>query len=233
MLRVFFILIFYFGIVVISLFFLPALLLPQKVTLYGGKIMGIWSKICLKYLLSVKIEIRGKENIIKNEKFFIACTHQSAFETYYLQVIFNKPVFILKKELTKIPIFGWYLKKIGCISIDRNKINKENLFFMDKIKKNYQKNDRPIVIFPQGTRMDMLDRSNFKKGVTRIYDELQIKCQPVVMNSGSIWPKEGKIFRNKTLVISILKSIDPGLESELFLETLQKNIYNELEGLPN
>ena len=104
---------------------------------------------------------------------------------------------------------------------------------MDKIKKNYQKNDRPIVIFPQGTRMDMLDRSNFKKGVTRIYDELQIKCQPVVMNSGSIWPKEGKIFRNKTLVISILKSIDPGLESELFLETLQKNIYNELEGLPN
>ena len=74
--------------------------------------MGVWCKICLKYLLSVKIEVKGKENLIKEEKFFIACTHQSAFETYYLQVIYNGPVFILKKELMRIPIFGWYLKKL-------------------------------------------------------------------------------------------------------------------------
>ena len=137
MTRFFFTFCFYFGIVCISLLFLPALLLPQKITILGGRVMGVWCKICLKYLLSVKIEVKGKENLIKEEKFFIACTHQSAFETYYLQVIYNGPVFILKKELTRIPIFGWYLKKIGSISIDRNKITRENLGFMDKIKKNY------------------------------------------------------------------------------------------------
>ena len=112
MTRFFFTFCFYFGIVCISLLFLPALLLPQKITILGGRVMGVWCKICLKYLLSVKIEVKGKENLIKEEKFFIACTHQSAFETYYLQVIYNGPVFILKKELTRIPIFGWYLKKI-------------------------------------------------------------------------------------------------------------------------
>ncbi len=233
MTRSLFIFVFYLGIIIISLLFLPALILPQKVTLIGGRLMGVWSKVCLKYLLSVNIEIRGKENFIKDEKFFIASTHQSAFETYYLQVIYNSPVFILKKELTKIPIFGWYLNKIGSISIDRNKVSRENLDFMEKIKKNYKANNRPVVIFPQGTRMNVLDRSQFKKGVIRIYNELKIKCQPVVMNSGAIWPKSGNMGKNKTLVISILKPIEPGLEGKLFLNTLQKNIYNELEKFSN
>ena len=91
--------------------------------------MGHWSRFCLELFLSTKIVIKGSENLIKNEKFFIACSHQSMFETFYLQTIFNSPIFILKKELLSIPIFGWYLKKIKSISIDRNKINKENLDF--------------------------------------------------------------------------------------------------------
>ena len=74
--------------------------------------MGHWSGICLKYFLSTKITIKGKENIIQNNKFFIASSHQSMFETFYLQTIFNAPVFILKRELLLIPIFGWYLKKL-------------------------------------------------------------------------------------------------------------------------
>ena len=229
MTRFFFTFCFYFGIVCISLLFLPALLLPQKITILGGRVMGVWCKICLKYLLSVKIEVKGKENLIKEEKFFIACTHQSAFETYYLQVIYNGPVFILKKELMRIPIFGWYLKKIGSISIDRNKITRENLGFMDKIKKSYRNCSRPVVIFPQGTRTNILDRSQFKKGVVRIYNELKIKCQPIAMNSGEIWPKSGSVGKNKILTISILKPIDPGLEGEFFLNNLQKKIYGELD----
>ena len=117
---------FFLGIILISIVFIPSLFLPQKIVLYGGKIMGQWAKYCLRIFLSVKINIIGKENIITNEKFFIACSHQSMFETFFLQTIFNSPVFILKKELLIIPIFGWYLKKIGSISIKRNKIAKEN-----------------------------------------------------------------------------------------------------------
>ena len=101
---------FFTGIIIISIIFLPALLLPRKITLLGGKLMGYWAGFCLRLFLSVKIIIKGEENIITDRKFFIAASHQSMFETFYLQTIFNSPVFILKKELLQIPIFGWYLK---------------------------------------------------------------------------------------------------------------------------
>ena len=113
MIRNFIFSIFFFtGIIIISLIFLPAFFLPQKVVLFGGKLMGYWTGLCLKLFLNTKIVIKGRQNILNNEKFFIAASHQSMFETFYLQTIFNSPVFILKKELLLIPIFGWYLKKI-------------------------------------------------------------------------------------------------------------------------
>ena len=143
---------FYTGVILVCLIFIPSLILPQRIALIGGKILGYWSKICLNLCLSTKIEIKGKENIIKEEKFFIACSHQSAFETFFLQTLFNSPVFILKKELLKIPIFGWYLKKIGSISIDRNRVSRENIDFLDRVKASVSKYNRPLIIFPQGTR---------------------------------------------------------------------------------
>ena len=220
---------FYLGIILICLIFLPSLLLPQKIVLFGGKIMGHWSKICLNIFLSTKIIIKGKENLISEGKFFIACSHQSMFETFFLQTIFNSPVFILKKELLRIPVFGMYLKKIGSISIDRDKISKENLGFSDKIKSVINSSNRPIIIFPQATRMTVEDRTPFKKGVSRIYEDLQIKCQPVAINSGNIWPKSGKLIPNGILVVSILKEIEPGMERKDFLNILQNNIYQELD----
>ncbi len=220
---------FYLGIILICLIFLPSLLLPQKIVLFGGKIMGHWSKICLNIFLSTKIIIKGKENLISEGKFFIACSHQSMFETFFLQTIFNSPVFILKKELLRIPVFGMYLKKIGSISIDRDKISKENLGFSDKIKSVINSSNRPIIIFPQATRMTAEDRTPFKKGVSRIYEDLQIKCQPVAINSGNIWPKSGKLKPNGILVVSILKEIEPGMERKDFLNILQNNIYQELD----
>ena len=101
---------FFTGIAFLSLIFLPAFFLPQSIVLFGGKLMGYWAGFCVKFFLSTKIKIKGLENIIKNEKFFIAASHQSMFETFYLQTIFNSPIFILKRELLLIPIFGWYLK---------------------------------------------------------------------------------------------------------------------------
>ena len=227
--RTLFLFFFYFGVIFVCIFFLPALILPQKITLYGGKILGFWSKFCLELFLSTKIVIKGKEKILKNEKFFIASAHQSQFETFFLQYLFNSPVFILKKELLKIPIFGWYLKKIGSISIDRNKISKDNLGFSDQIKKHTNNSNRPIIIFPQATRVEVLDRSPFKKGVKRIYEELNIFCQPVALNSGDIWPKNGKLKTNKKLTVSILDPINPGMNPDEFLNILQKNIYDEID----
>ena len=222
---------FFTGIIFISIIFLPAIFLPKKIVLIGGKIMGYWTFFCLRIFLSTKIVIKGKENIIKNKKFFIAASHQSMFETFFLQTIFNSPVFILKKELLMIPIFGWYLKKISSISIKRNKISKENLSFFDDISKQINSSDRPLIIFPQGTRLQPEDRTPFKKGSGRIYEELNISCQPIAINSGNTWPKKGLKKINTVLTISILQPIEPGLEKEIFLKKLENVIYSELDTL--
>jgi len=229
MIRNFLFSIFFFGgIIIISIIFLPALILPKKITLLGGKLMGYWAGFCLRLFLSVKIKIKGKENIITDQKFFIAASHQSMFETFYLQTIFNSPVFILKKELLIIPIFGWYLKKIGSISIKRNKVSKDNLGFFEDILAIVKNSDRPLIIFPQGTRVSPDERPSFKKGATRIYQELNISCQPVAINSGYVWPKKGTKKSNKTITVSILKPIVSGMKKEHFLQNLESKIYSEL-----
>lgn len=207
---------------------MPSLLLPRTIVLLGGKLMGHWTSFCLKIFLSTKILVKGKENIITNKKFFIAASHQSMFETFFLQTIFNAPVFILKKELLLIPIFGWYLKKIGSISIKRNKVTKDNLGFFEEITNQIKNSDRPVIIFPQGTRVLPKERPPFKKGVARIYEELKITCQPIAINSGYVWPKNGTKQSKRTITVSILEPIEYGLNKEDFLKTIEKNIYEEL-----
>ena len=105
------------------------------------------------------------------------------------------------------------------------------LVFYEKIKLSYQKSNRPIIIFPQATRVNPDDRSDFKKGASRIYKELKIKCQPVAINSGLVWPKNGPLKANKKLTVSILEPINPNLDEKNFLELVQKRIYEELDNL--
>ena len=219
------------GIIFISIIFLPTFFLPQRTVLYGGKLMGYWTSFCLKFFLSTKIVIKGYENIIDDKKFFIASSHQSMFETFYLQTIFNSPVFILKKELLLIPIFGWYLKKIGSISIKRNKVSRDNLDFFDNISKTLSNSKRPLIIFPQGTRVLPDERPPFKKGASKIYEKLEIACQPVAINSGYVWPKKGIKKSDRIITISILKPILAGLSKDEFLKILENNIYTELNSL--
>ena len=88
--------------------------------------------------------------------------------------------------------------------------------------------NRPLIIFPQGTRVLPEERPTFKKGVSRIYEELKICCQPVAINSGYVWPKKGVKYSNKTITISILKPIAAGLSKENFIKILENDIYSEL-----
>tara|TARA_Y100000816_G_scaffold267173_1_gene228348 strand:+ start:375 stop:1049 length:675 start_codon:yes stop_codon:yes gene_type:complete len=217
-----------FGILIL---FLPSLFLPQKIVLFGGKLFGYWSSLCLKIFFSTKIVVKGRENIITNNNFFIACSHQSMFETFFLQTIFNCPIFILKKELLNIPIFGLFLRKINSISINRNKVTRENLDFIDKIKNVMKKTQRPLIIFPQGTRVTPDEKVPFKKGVGRIYKELNVQCQPIAINSGKVWPKSGELKPNQTITVSILKPIDTGMNEKDFISLLEKEIYREQDSI--
>ena len=227
--NIIFFLFFYLGIISISILFIPTLLFPKKGVQFGGRLMGVWTGICLKLFLSVNIKVKGLENIPKDEKYFVVCSHQSMFETFYLQTIFNSSVFILKKELMRIPLFGSYLKKMGCVSVDRNKISKENLGFTGLVEKVLDDKRNTLIIFPQGTRKDYKDRSKFKKGFVRIYNDFQINCLPIAINSGKTWPKSSFLQSKQNITISILKSFEPGQDLEQFSKEVEKLIYKELD----
>ena len=227
--NIIFLLVFYFGLIFLLILFIPSLILPQYIVTLGGKLLGYWSSFCLKYIMATKIEVKGKENIINNQKYFVVSSHQSIFETFFLQTIFENPVFILKKELIKIPLFGWYLKKMGCISIDRNKISKENLNFSEEVSKVIKNSNKTLIIFPQGTRKDFDNRSKFKKGFARIYNDHKIACLPVAINSGKVWPKNGSLISNQYITVSILNILPPGKEQNKFATEVEKVIYNELD----
>ncbi len=207
----------------------PFLFFKEKHMLFLGRFLSHYVIWILKIFLNTKTEFKGLDNLKKYEKFFVASAHQSMFETFALQTVINSPIFILKKELLKIPFFGWGLKKIGAIEIVRNTTTKENLNFFDRIKESVEKNNRPLLIFPQGTRVKYKDRVPFKKGVGKIYETLKIPCIPVGLNSGKVWPKNSfKKYPGK-ITISFLPPIQSGMEKEKFLERLEAEIYKEID----
>jgi len=221
----------YTGIIVVFLIALPALFLPTKITLLFGKLLGHYVVFVVEIFLNTKVEFKGIENIPKTEKYFVASAHQSMFETFALQSVLDYPVFILKKELLKIPLFGLYLKKIKSIEIVRDKTTKDNLNFFDKVASIIKNEKRPLLIFPQGTRVNVSDKVPFKKGVGRIYEALNIPCVPVALNSGKVWPKYGIIKYPGKITVSFLKPIKPGLNRDDFIKNLEAEIYDEIKNI--
>ena len=221
----------YSGIVVVFLLATPALFLPSKITLIFGKFLGHYVVFIVRFFLKTKVEFKGIDNIPKNEKYFIASAHQSMFETFALQSVLDYPVFILKKELLKIPLFGLYLKKIKSIEIVRDTTTKDNLNFFDKVANIIKNEKRPLLIFPQGTRVKVSDKVPFKKGVGRIYEALNVSCVPVALNSGKVWPKHGIFKYPGKITVSFLKPIEPGLNRDEFVRNLEVKIYDEINNI--
>jgi len=221
----------YTGIILVFLIAIPTLLMPTKFALFFGKFLGHYVVFIVRFFLGTKVEFKGTENIPKTKKYFVASAHQSMFETFALQSILDYPVFILKKELLKIPLFGLYLKKIKSIEIIRDTTTKDNLNFFDKIANIVKNENRPLLIFPQGTRVNFEERLPFKKGAGRIYEALNIPCVPVALNSGKVWPKIGFLKHPGKITISFLQPIEPGIERKIFLKILEKKIYDEMNAL--
>ena len=219
----------YLGIVIVFILALPTLVLSNRIVLYFGKFLALYIIVILRVFLNTKVIFHGIDNLKKERKFFIASAHQSMFETFVLQAPIDFPIFILKKELLRIPLFGWYLKKIGSIEIIRNTTTKENLSFFDKVKESINESNRPLLIFPQGTRVKFDDRVPFKKGVGRIYESINIPCVPVSLDSGKVWPKNSFMKYPGNINISFLEPINPGLEKNIFTKTLEDKIYSEME----
>ncbi len=221
----------YLGIIFIFILAIPTLIMPSKFALLCGKFLAYYIIFILKILLNTKVIFHGLENLKKVKRFFVVSAHQSMFETFVLQAPLNYPIFILKSELLKIPLFGWYLKKIGSIEIIRNTTTKKNLNFYYKIKESLQKSNRPLLIFPQGTRVKYGERIPFKKGVGKIYETLNLPCIPVSLNSGKVWPKNSFVKFAGNIHVSFLDPIMPGVEKNEFTKKIEETIYSENDKL--
>jgi 1-acyl-sn-glycerol-3-phosphate acyltransferase len=219
----------YLGIMLVLILAIPTLILPSRFALYCGKFLAHYIILILKIFLNTRVIFHGLENLKKVDKFFVASAHQSMFETFVFQAPLDYPIFILKKELLKIPLFGWYLKKIGSVEIVRETTTKENLNFFEKVKQTVYEKNRPLLIFPQGTRVKFNEIVPFKKGVGRIYDALNLHCIPVALNSGKIWPKNRFLKYPGDIHITFLEPIEPGIEKNVFVKLLEKKIYSEIE----
>ena len=226
-----FTILFYSTLTLVFIIAIPTLILPSKASLICGKILAHIIIFLLRFILGVKVTFLGIENLKKNERFFVASAHQSLLETFILQAPLQYPIFILKKELLKIPLFGWYLKKIGSIDIVRDTTTKDNLDFFDKIKNNIEISKRPLLIFPQGTRVRFGEKTPFKKGAGRIYEALNLPCVPVALNTGKIWPKNSFLKYSGDIHISFLEPIEPGKNKDVFIKELEMKIYSAIDKL--
>ena len=219
----------YAGLIVIFIFAIPTLFLPDKFVLFFGRLSAKYIVFLLKKILNTKVVFHGLENLKKVNYYFVASAHQSMFETFALQIPLDSPIFILKKELLKIPLFGWYLKKIGSVAIIRETTTKENLDFFDKIKNKIEQQKRPLLIFPQGTRVKFNEQPAFKKGVGRIYNSLNLPCVPVALNTGKVWPKNSFMKYTGDIHISFLEPIMPGKDKNDFIKEIEDKIYSEIK----
>ena len=222
---------FYLTLILVFVIAIPTLILPKKATLICGKILSHIIIFLLRFILGVKVTFSGLENLKKNERFFVASAHQSLLETFILQAPLRYPIFILKKELLKIPLFGWYLKKIGSIDIVRDTTTKDNLNFFDKIKNNVKISKRPLLIFPQGTRVKFGEKLPFKRGAGKIYEALNLPCIPVALNTGKVWPKNSFLKYSNDIKISFLEPVEPGKDKNIFINEIETKIYKEIDNL--
>ncbi len=175
----------------------------------------------LKKICNIDVQV-NKNSVNKLENGYLyASKHQSIFETVYFNSLFYNPVYILKKELLNIPLFGTYLKKLGMIAIDR----KQGIKSLKLV--NYQAakliDHRPIVIFPEGTRTSFGDRPDLKPGIYSMYKNLNRPVIPIALNTGKFWPKSNQMNLGN-MQIEFKDPIQPGLSKEEFLLKLKLEI---------
>ena len=226
LLKVFFFnFIFYFSILFFGLLLLP-ILISRTLT---RKTVRIWAKTIIFFLEKIfKIKTIFNNCYLKNnEGQIIAANHQSAFDTIFFLAVFDKTIYVIKKELIFIPVYGWYAVRLGNIYIDRKKkiesIKKISRNIVNLVKKNYK-----VVIFPEGTRQAPKKIGAIKPGVFLIQDRIKKPIFPVYIDSGETWPRNSFKIKKKNIFIKSLKPIPYGLTKRKFKEMLKKSFSESL-----
>lgn len=221
--------VFLFWLVVPSIAFLWVLLLGQKRVFMA---ILFWQSALAWFerkIVKLDYRIEGLDYVPEGPC-IIAAKHQSAWETCKLNILFENPAIVLKKELTYVPIWGWYAKASGLIPIDR-KAGAAALSRMKKAACAAKAQGRKIVIFPQGTRVRPHHRKPYKVGVAALYQELDLPVVPMAVNSGLFWPKGAFLKKPGTVTIKFLPPIEPGLSRSSFMRQLEEQLELESDQL--
>jgi 1-acyl-sn-glycerol-3-phosphate acyltransferase len=194
---------------------IPTFVMPRRAIM---KIARIWARNSIwlmRVVCNIKVEYRGLEKIPQGP-LIVASKHQSMWETFALLQFFDQPLFIVKRELKRIPLFGWYLMKANMIGIDRS-AGGRSLLQMARRAGAEVRRGRQLIIFPEGTRTAVDAAPNYKTGIAQIYVDCGVACLPVALNSGLFWPRRTFMRYPGTLVVEFLDSLPPGLSRREFI----------------
>jgi 1-acyl-sn-glycerol-3-phosphate acyltransferase len=214
--------VFYINLIVWMIAIIPVFALPRRALIRAAQAWARSNLFLLRVIVGMRVEFRGIEKIPPGG-LMVAAKHQSLWETFALATLVDDPTFILKQELTRIPLFGWYLLKADMVPIDR-KSGTAALADMNVRAKEAVANGRQILIFPEGTRRPPGAPPAYKYGVAHLYANLGVPCLPVALNSGLYWPRRRFIRRPGTVRVEILDPLSPGLPRDAFFRELQERI---------
>lgn len=183
----------------------------------------------LRWVAGIQTQVSGMENIPAGGC-IIAAKHQSDWDVFALFPHAGRPAYIVKKELMRIPFFGWAARSLDCIEVDRKKGAQAIPAMMEQAHAAIDRGCR-IVIFPEGTRKAPLAKPEYRQGIGRLYAELKVPVVPVALNSGLFWGRNSLVIWPGLAEAKFLPAIEPGLAPDVFLERLKKAIESETDNL--
>jgi 1-acyl-sn-glycerol-3-phosphate acyltransferase len=206
---------------------LPLLLGPRS-WIYPAA--GLWIDVTLwllKHVVGLDHRVVGAENLPHGQpgggSVIFAAKHQSAWETLFLSRYLGYPAFVLKRELLSIPLFGWYLRKVGMIAIDR-KAGASALRDMVRQSAEVFAQERSLLIFPEGTRVAPGQQRPYQPGIAALYGQLKVPVVPIALNSGLFWGRKSFVKKAGTITVEILPPIQPGLDRKAVMRDLENRI---------
>ncbi|MEJ2626789.1 MAG: lysophospholipid acyltransferase family protein [Pseudolabrys sp.] len=201
---------------------LPTLFMPYRGIVWIAKSWGRANLWLLRVIAGIDYEIRGREKIPAGP-LIVAGKHQSAWETFALLHLFDNPLFIVKRELEWIPLFGWLMIKGRMVPVDRAR-GRKALAVMTARARVELARGRQLIIFPEGTRRPVGAEPRYRFGIAHLYEDMGVPCLPVALNSGLFWPRRTFLRRPGKVVVEILDPIPPGMAKEAFFEKLSGEI---------
>lgn len=217
----------FFGLsTVMCIAIVPFVFCGKKTALFMAKFFTHQTYWLEKHIIGLDYEVRGLGNLPKEGPYIVAAKHQSAYETMKLHILFKDPAIILKRELTRIPVWGWFLSKLDMIAINREKREKSMTSIIEGAQR-MKDQGRPIIIFPQGTRVriDMTAQQKpYKGGIIKMYNATGLPIIPLAMNSGMFWGRKTFIKRPGKVIFEFLPAIEPGLPEKKVIKALEERI---------